>query len=235
MILLEGPHLLAEAMAADLKVCKVYAQAAWAGTAEGARLLEAAREKGAEPVEVTPAFLSRAAATDTPPPVLATARPPSASRQASVRRLGLVVDGLQDPGNLGTILRVAWGAGADAVYAAPGTVDFYAPKVLRAGQGAHFHLDLRETGRDELLAAVRREGWHLVATEAAAAVPLWRARLERPCLVCIGNEARGIGADFLAAAEERVAVPLAPGVDSLNAAVTAGIVLFELVRRGGGF
>jgi TrmH family RNA methyltransferase len=156
-------------------------------------------------------------------------RPPIAARAG----LGLILDGLRDPGNLGTILRTAWGAGVGEVWATPETADFHAPKVLRAAQGAHFHLRLRVLERRALLDAADLEGWWLAAADARAPVPFWRAELKRPCMICVGNEAHGLGADLAAAAREKVSVPLAPGVDSLNAAVGIGVILFEIVRREG--
>ena len=228
-MLLEGPHLLREALSVDHPLDRVYFLPEWAGSAEGTELLGLAERMGAILTEVPPRLLAKAATTDTPPPVLAVAAIPRGPvhRTAS----GLVLDGLQDPGNLGTILRTAWGSGVGAIWATPGTVDFYAPKVLRAAQGAHFHLSLQESARDTLPALIRREGWWLAAAEAEGGVPFWQAELRLPCLICIGNEARGIGADLYEAADERVSIPLARGVDSLNAAVSAGVILFELARR----
>ncbi|MGE5550202.1 MAG: TrmH family RNA methyltransferase [Bacteroidota bacterium] len=234
MMLLEGPHLLLEALKAAAPLDRVYYLPGWAVTPDGKELLTRAARAGAVLTEVSPRFMGKAATTDTPPPVLASVPLPAAGVDEGAGRVGLVLDGLQDPGNLGAILRIAWGAGVRSVWSTPGTVDYYAPKVLRAAQGAHFHLALREIGRQELMAEIERGGWWLATTEASAAKPFWRAALPLPCLVCIGNEARGIGADLRAAARESIAVPLAQGVDSLNAAVVAGVVLFELVRRADG-
>lgn len=223
-----------EAQKAAFLLEQVYYQAAWAGTPVGREVLSLAVRAGAVVTEVSPRFMSKVATTDTPPPVVATVTPPPDPGGMSPDGIGLILDGLQDPGNMGTILRIAWGAGVRMVWTTPGTVDFHAPKVLRAAQGAHFHLRLLEIGRAELLAEIERNGWWLTATEASAASPFWQAAMPLPCLICIGNEARGIGEDLRAVARERVAVPLAGGVDSLNAAVIAGIVLFELVRRVAG-
>ncbi|NLG84942.1 MAG: RNA methyltransferase, partial [Firmicutes bacterium] len=220
----------AEALATGTKVREVLFLPEWAASSEGRRLLSEAEKKGARPIEVGPRAMARAATTDNPPPVLAVAPFPIRELQGQAE-VGLVLDGLQDPGNAGTILRAAWGAGADLVWAMPGTVDLFAPKVMRAAQGAHFHLVLKEGGVEALLLFAREGGWRLIATEPHADMPYWRARMARPCLLCIGNEARGLSAPLREAAGERVNIPLAPGVDSLNAALSAGILLFELVRR----
>lgn len=231
LALLEGPHLLAEALAAGRRPMQVLFQTGWDGTPAGHALLSAAAGLGVSLVETTARVMAKIATTDTPPPVLATMPLAELPGGRGSIRAGLVLDGLQDPGNVGTILRAAWGAGLDSAWATPGTVDLYAPKVLRAAQGAHFHLSLRVMGVDETVAVASREGWWLVVTEPKAAVPFWRAELRQPCLICIGNEARGIDPALAAVAKEHVSVPLVPGVDSLNAAIGAGVILFELVRR----
>ncbi|MCL6613951.1 MAG: RNA methyltransferase [Firmicutes bacterium] len=233
-VLLEGPHLLAEALKAEQEIHRVFYLPEWAGSSEGRALLGMAERAGAGLVETGRRAMAKAATTETPPPVLATARLRPRPPEEETSGAGLVLDGLQDPGNVGTILRAAWGAGAGIVWATPGTVDFYAPKVMRAAQGAHFHLRLAEGAAEEILAFARRGGWWLAAAEARAGTPFWRAKMRRPCLICIGNEARGLSASFLRAADERVSIPLAAGVDSLNAALCAGILLFELARRTAG-
>ena len=235
LVLLEGPHLLAEALAAGVGATQVLFLPQWAARPDGQQLLAAAGQAGATLIETGERIMAKVATTDTPAPVVATVRRADfPTLRAGVPPSGLLLDGLQDPGNVGTILRAAWAAGSSSILAGPGTVDLFAPKVLRAAQGAHFHLSLRELARDELLAAIQEEGWWLVAAEASpGAVPFWRAELRRPCLLLIGNEARGIDPALRGAAAERVSVPMAAGVDSLNAALSAGIILFELVRRAG--
>lgn len=230
-ILLEGPHLLAEALAAGASVTRVVFLPAWAGTAEGRALLARAAERGAPLAEADERFMARAATTDSPPPVAAVAERTGLGRPSAEASLGLILDGLQDPGNVGTILRAAWGAGADLVWAAPGTADLFSPKVLRSAQGAHFHLELSEMDRAEILARAKEGHWWLAAAESGGGEPFWRAKLKRPCLICIGGEARGVSQDLAKAAAERVHIPLAPGVDSINASVSAGVILFEAARR----
>jgi len=230
LMLLEGPHLLAEALAAGIMPEHVVFQQSWPLTSEGSALLSRAEAGGAVLLEATEKILAGISTTATAPPVIAAVPIPRPDGGGSTQP-GLVVDGLQDPGNLGTIIRTAWGAGAGTIFTTKGTVDLYAPKVLRAAQGAHFHLLLRELDRDELLHLIQSEGWRLTVAEPMAPVPFWQAELREPCLIGIGGEARGLGADIIGAALERVSIPLAPGVDSLNAGISAAVLLFELVRR----
>ncbi len=230
--ILEGPHLLMEALLAGERIRQVFCLPEWADSKEGSDLIARASGTGAEIAAVSASFMAKAATTDTPPPVLAVWDFSSRAGKAG-GPVGLVLDGLQDPGNLGSILRTAWAAGISTVWALPGTVDFYAPKTLRAGQGAQFHLAWLERTLPELLLTVRQENWWLAATAADGPVSLWQAAFCFPGLICIGSEARGIQPALRAAADEVVSIPMARGVDSLNAAVSAGIILFEIARRAG--
>lgn len=144
--------------------------------------------------------------------------------------LALVVDRLRDPGNLGTLLRAAAGVGVGAVYLAPETVDPFNPKVVRAGMGAHFRvplLPLDGAAGERLraaypLRAVARGG----AATAYDAVD-WRG----PAALIVGAEAEGVSPAVAALGTVEVAIPLAAGVESLNAAVAGAIVLFEAARQ----
>lgn len=230
-MLLEGPHLLAEALAAGRRIGRIFYLPAWGESSEGREILARAEEAGASLFEVTERLMARAATTESPPRVIATADMHGPTPSPARIRAGILLDELADPGNAGTILRIAWAAGFDAVWSTEGTVDLYAPKVMRAAQGAHFHLSLRNVGRRNLLAEARREGYWLAAAVPGGGKPFWRAELRLPCLIAIGGEARGLDPSLMAAADERVSIPLAEGVDSLNAAVSAGIIAFELARR----
>jgi TrmH family RNA methyltransferase len=142
----------------------------------------------------------------------------------------LVLDRLRDPGNLGTLLRAAAGAGVDAAFLAAETVDPYNPKVVRAGMGAHFRLPLRTldaAAREEIVA---RCPIRVVATGQATmsydAID-WR----QPAALIIGSEAAGVGAGGLALGTVAAAIPLAAGVESLNAGVAGAVILFEAARQ----
>jgi len=141
----------------------------------------------------------------------------------------LYLDGLQDPGNVGAVLRVAAGAGVRHVLAAPGAAALWAPKVMRAAQGAHLQLDLREQVGVECL---RAEPLHWIGTAAAAAQSLWQARWPKAHVGwVIGAEGHGASRQALDACAQQVRIPLAPGVESLNVAAAAAVCLFERLRR----
>ena len=139
------------------------------------------------------------------------------------------LDRLQDPGNLGTVLRTCAAVGLRRVLTAPGTVACWSPKVLRAGMGAHFVLELHESvGWDDLAPRLRVP---TVATTAIGAVDLYTTDLRDPRLWVFGREGEGVDPALLRSAGLRVAIPQAPGVESLNVGVAAAVCLFEQLRQ----
>ncbi len=143
----------------------------------------------------------------------------------------VVLDGVQDPGNVGTLIRSAHAFGLDGLIALKGTADLWSPKVLRASAGSAFHLALAVSTATELVDWARRGGLGLKVAEAS------RARAPIPSVGCgwalvIGNEGSGVGEAIREAADLTVGVPMAGGAESLNAAV-AGSILMYLFTRGG--
>jgi TrmH family RNA methyltransferase len=144
--------------------------------------------------------------------------------------LALVLDRLRDPGNLGTLLRAAAGAGVNAVYLSPETVDPWNPKVVRAGMGAHFRvplIPLQAGALDELRQRLPRR----VVARAGATRPYDAADWTAAAALIIGGEAEGVGPELEAWGTEEVGIPLAHGVESLNAAVAGAVILFEAARQ----
>jgi RNA methyltransferase, TrmH family len=141
----------------------------------------------------------------------------------------VLVDGVQDPGNLGSILRSAAAAGASAAQVSGGNTDPWSPKCLRGGMGAQFRLPIRS--RVDLPGAVRGIRHRLLATDSGTGESVYTADLSGPVALAIGAEGLGVSPDLLALAHTRVRIPMEPGVESLNAAAAAAIVLFEWRRR----
>ena len=139
------------------------------------------------------------------------------------------LDGLQDPGNVGTILRTCAAAGVQRVLTAPGTAWCWSPKVLRAGMGAHFHLDLHEAVPWEDFAA--RLAVPVFGATADGAEPLYAVDLRPSCAWVFGREGEGLSPRVLDAVRLRVAIPQAPAVESLNVGVAAAICLYEQLRQ----
>jgi RNA methyltransferase, TrmH family len=145
----------------------------------------------------------------------------------------LVLDGVRDPGNLGTILRTALAAGVQAVLLAPGSVDAFAPKVVRAGMGAHFRLPVHQPGWDGIKQVLRAPGskMKVYLADSTSGISYSQVDFRSPMAIIIGGEAGGAGSESAALADEMVHIPMPGGSESLNAAVAAGILIFEVVRQ----
>lgn len=168
--------------------------------------------------------------TVSPQGVLAVFPFPEPAPPAGVAPLVLVLDRIRDPGNLGTLLRAAAGAGVTTVYLSAASVDPFNPKVVRAGMGAHFRVPLRSFD-EEIAATLRREVPLRVLTAAGAPTPYHAVDWRGPAVVIVGSEADGVGAEVAALATARAGIPLAAGVESLNAAVAGAVLLFEAARQ----
>jgi TrmH family RNA methyltransferase len=142
----------------------------------------------------------------------------------------LFLDGIQDPGNAGALLRVAAAAGVRTVLAAPGTVGLWSPKVLRGAQGAHFRLQLHEDIGPMEVRTGPSMPW--IGAAAHAGTPIWAARLTNAAVgFMVGAEGAGLTPAAAAACDQQVTIPLASGVESLNVAAAAAICLFERRRQ----
>lgn len=180
--------------------------------------------------EVTPTVLQAVSDTETPQEILLVVkqqRLPLPARLSFV----LVVDALRDPGNLGTILRSAAAAAVEAVILLPTTVDVYSPKVVRAAMGAHFRLPILRLGWEETQQIIQAHGLTVFLADAKGDVAYDRADFCQPLALIIGGEAEGAGAVAHSLAHHRVFIPMPGKTESLNAAVSAAILLFEAVRQ----
>jgi TrmH family RNA methyltransferase len=160
--------------------------------------------------------------------VVPTPRPPAADGGDFC----ILLDAVQDPGNAGSILRTAAAAGVTHAFLSRHCAFAWAPKVLRAGMGAHFHLEIHEDVDLVAWAArYRARAGTVLATVREGGSDLYRTPLARPLAVAIGNEGAGLSAELVAASSARLTIPMPGGVESLNVAAAAAIVLYECVRR----
>jgi len=143
----------------------------------------------------------------------------------------LAIAGVQDPGNLGTILRSAEAFGAGGVLLGEGTVSPFNSKVVRASAGSVFRLPIVQAKLPGILDQMRELGLRLIATSSHKGTPLDQAKLTGPLAIFIGSEGAGLPRDLLAEMTEMVAIPHSPAVESLNAGVAASIVLYEIARQ----
>ena len=224
--LIEGTRLVEEALRAGVRPVLAFYTQRLAASERGRALLEQLETASDAILPVTPAVMATLSETVTPQGVLAVV--PMSEAPLPAHGLLLVLDSLRDPGNVGTILRTAWAAGAGGVVVSRGTVDPYAPKVVRSAMGAHFHLPLRAgVGAVELASMLNGRQAFLADQHGR---PYWQVDWRGDRALIIGGEARGseVAAPL---AQVRVAVPMVGGVESLNAAVAAGVLLFEALRQ----
>lgn len=245
LLLIEGPHLLAEALDNGVTPSLVvYDPVTLGRTVDGRRLLEritAGRASGMAVFEATPAAIERACDTQTPQGVaaavaLADVAPDRtrARRRGRARPVLLALDAVSDPGNLGTILRSALAADVDEALLGPRCADPFAPKVVRAGAGAHFHLPIRAgLGWDDIAqrfagAPATRE---VLVTASDGRIPYDEVDMTRRVAIIIGNEAHGVSSEAERLATRRVSIPMWNRVESLNAGIAASVILFEAARQ----
>lgn len=152
-----------------------------------------------------------------------------ASAQNAIASDAVMLEAIQDAGNVGAILRTAAAAGIRDVVLGPGCAGAWTPRVLRAGQGAHFSLQVREQA--DLAATLATCGGMPVATVAREGASLYALDLRQPVVWLFGNEGAGLSAELVAAAQRRVTIPLAAASESLNVAAAAAVCLFEAVRQ----
>ncbi|NPA06750.1 MAG: RNA methyltransferase [Chloroflexi bacterium] len=194
----------------------------------GRAVVDAWAAQGVEVWTVARSVFNALSATQTPQGLLAVIPrqgPPWPEQPSFV----LVLDAIQDPGNMGTLLRTAWAAGVEGVWVAPGSVDPWAPKVLRAGMGAQFHVPVQEADWAHIDAATHGMARFLAAVRAGRPYDELPGR-ERIALA-LSNEARGASKAARAWATEAVHIPMPGGAESLNVAVAGGILMFEVVRQ----
>ena len=141
---------------------------------------------------------------------------------------GVLLENIQDPGNLGSILRSAAAAGVDAVYLSQGCAEAWSPKALRAGMGAHFVLAIHE---QQALTAVAAQFDKVLATSLSASQSLYACDLTGKIAFVFGNEGAGLSPALLAGTTQQVTIPMPGKVESLNVAAAAAICLFERVRQ----
>ncbi len=154
---------------------------------------------------------------------------PTRDALMSAAHFALLLEDIQDPGNLGSILRTAAAAGCDAVYLSQGCADLWSPKVLRAAMGGHFALKIYQ--QQNLLDVANHFSGQLFATSLQDANSLYQCNLAGDIAFILGNEGAGVSAALLACATQKITIPMLGQVKSLNVAAATAICLFEAVRQ----
>ncbi|HTW62770.1 MAG TPA: RNA methyltransferase [Terracidiphilus sp.] len=231
---IEGPNLVVEALRAGLKIDCVFVAESMQKWVEALRL-----PAETEVLIVPSGILTAILATETPQPVAALVEPfawiwrdllePDDGRLPLI----LVLAGVQDPGNLGTILRSAEAFGATGVVSLPGTVQAWNAKAVRASAGSVFRVPVLAASAQECFARLRDAGVTIRTTAARGTEPAGEANLKEPVAFVIGNEGNGVREELAARADGGITIPCPGPVESLNAAVAASVLLYEAARQRG--
>jgi RNA methyltransferase, TrmH family len=229
LFLLEGSHLLTEAVAVGLPLTTVCCTESW--QERYPQLFEALMQITPRLELVSPEVVAAMSTTVQPDGVVAIA-PRQHQGNVELKDLGLVLETIQDPGNLGTMIRTACAVGVDGLLLSADCVDLDNPKVLRASAGQWLRLPMA-TSRDLVrdLGQLKAQGMQVVATLPSATQTYWEVDLRRPSLIVMGNEGAGLSPAVAAVADQVVTIPLAEGVESLNVAIAAALVLYEAKRQ----
>jgi TrmH family RNA methyltransferase len=232
LVAIEGPHLLEESVRAGLRVACVF-------VAQESQLLAEHLPVPAETeVLIVPrTLLNSALETETPQALAALVELPDWTWAHLLRArpawppLIIVLAGVQDPGNLGTILRSAEAFKATGVISLPGTVSAWNAKAVRSSAGSVLRMPLIHATLEECFTTLREAGARVLTTSVSNAAPIHEANLTGPVAFLIGNEGSGVPADAARIADSSVTIPCPGPVESLNAAVAASVLLYETLRQ----
>ena len=235
--LAEGPHLVEVAAASSAPIEEVFFTMDFIRTAEGKKVLNLLSQMQSPPgllVELPANILAKISDTEAPQGIIAVvAQLPVSLFGLKVRKEPLIAvcDGIGDPGNLGTIIRVSDAAGADAVVVLPGSCDPFSPKAVRATAGSIFNVPVIDMGYSGLFDYLADMNIDLIVADVNASASLYRCDLQRPAALAFGNEARGVSEELASRAADSVKIPIPGKAESLNVAVAAAVCLYEAVRQ----
>lgn len=225
MFVVEGVRLVGEAVKANWPLEFVLFSDSL--SERGKELVNNLTANQIEVEEVSGDLLQNVSETETPQGILAVLRLDSLPIPDSPTFL-LIPDQIRDPGNLGTLLRTAAAAGAQAALLPPETTDAFAPKVLRAGMGAHFKLPIHSMVWDEIRERIQAMKIYLADMNGKSC---WETDLRQPLALIIGGEAEGASEEAGKLTSQRIAIPMPGNVESLNAGVAGSLLIFEIVRQ----
>lgn len=232
LALAEGVRLVEEMVAAEVDCRGVLVSPGLDATPRGAKLREALSRQKISIEQISDDELAREAATEHPQGIVAVYQPRDwaiADCLPSVGHPLIVLDAVQDPGNVGTIARTAAAFNASGLLALPGSADLTNPKTVRAAMGALFHLPHAHADDADLLAGLTESNAELWALDMQGDL-LAAPGVTTPLALLLGNEGAGVRPELLAKADRRVTIPIGAGAESLNVAVAAGIAVYLVTR-----
>lgn len=232
----EGVRLVGEALGQAVPVMKIAYSPRLERTERGAETLSLARKKipGAEWLYLSDEVMATLCDTQTHQGILAVLKKRERRFEElwQKKEMALLLHELQDPGNLGTIFRLADAGGTGGLILSRGTIDPYSPKVVRASMGSLWRVPfLRDQDLGECLVELRSRGYRIWAATVRGSPSIWEVDFSRPTAVLFGQEGAGLPEDLMKAADGLFTIPMAPEVDSLNVAMAAGLVIYEAFRQ----
>jgi TrmH family RNA methyltransferase len=228
LFLAEGLRLIEDAHAANWPFAYVLFSAETSN--RGKKLVERLNAEGVEVEEVLPDIFRSASETETSQGVIAVLKLPDTRISTSDSLTFILIpDQIRDPGNLGTLIRTAAAAGVEAVLIPPETTDPWAPKVVRAGMGAHFRLTVASLQWGEIRALLT--GFSVFLADAKGQVSCWGADFKSKTALIVGGEAEGASQPARELANVFVNIPMPGKIESLNAGVAGAVLMFEVVRQ----
>jgi TrmH family RNA methyltransferase len=231
---IEGLKLANEALASNIEITQALISVDLASRPPGRALLQRLEAAGVPCVSVDERVLRRCSSLDSPEGVLLVGHLALGRLDRLGGQLVLVAAGVQDPGNLGAIARVAEATGVSAMIVTHGTTHPFHPKALRGSMGSLLRLPVVEGGEAESIGALlKKNGFRLAACVPRGGVDVREATLTGPLAIALGSEGLGLSKTLLKACDLHLSVPMKGDVDSLNVAVVAGLVLYEAARQRG--
>jgi TrmH family RNA methyltransferase len=225
---IEGVRLVEEALMAGYKAQLVlYSNDL---SPQGQELVRAFESQGAPVEQVSTRVMQAASDTDTPQGILVVL-PMIAKPATETLTFILIPEAVRDPGNLGTMLRTAEAAGVDSVFLPEGMADPYAPKVLRSAMGAHFRLPMVSANWEAIRPEIKAASLKVFLADAKGGEKYTQADLSAPLALVVSGETEGPSVDALDLADARLHIPMPGGAESLNVAIAASILMFEVVRQ----
>ena len=232
--IIEGTHLVETALASGNKINTAFFTDLFRAKKDGQKILREIGKKTDEIFEVTEQTMNKLADTEIPQGIIATVS--YAIKNLEEIRFKLVplivaVDGVQEPGNLGTIIRTSDAAGADAVVILKGTCDVFMQKTIRATAGSIFNIPIIYPGTDKFLEWLKSNGITLIATALDSGKSIFDAGLKNPIAFVFGNEAHGVSSEIKRKTDLILKIPIFGKAESLNVSASVAVCLYETVRQ----
>lgn len=234
-ILLEGPHVIGAALeSGTARIEKLFIAPGSEADAEIARIISRAEGLGADVIEVSEAVMRKIATTDTPQGAAAVAAMELLALDAielAPDALIVVADGIQDPGNLGGLVRTAEAAGASALVILDGSADPLGPKAVRSSAGSVFFIPVARAAPEAFIAWAKSRGILIVGADGRAGGSIWEMSSQGPIALVFGSEGKGLREPMRGALDEAVSIPVFGRAESLNVTAAASVVIYEMVRK----